>query len=154
MENVLKAKILQDLKDSMRAGDTRKRAVVGLINAAIKNEEINARVDARAGVLSDGDILGLIRREIKQHEESLLEAKNANRADLIEEQEGELVILRTYLPQQLSREAIIEIARGVIATSGAKTVKDQGIVMKGVLAQTKDQADGKLVSEVVKSLLI
>lgn len=154
MENVLKAKILQDLKDSMRAGDTRKRAVVGLINAAIKNEEINARVDARAGVLSDGDILGLIRREIKQHEESLLEAKNANRADLIEEQEGELVILRTYLPQQLSREAIIEIARGVIATSGAKTVKDQGIVMKGVLAQTKDKADGKLVSEVVKSLLI
>ena len=153
MENVLKAKIFSDLKDSMRSGDVRRRGVIGLINAAIKNEEIEARMDARAGVLSDTDILALIRREIKQHEESLLEAKNANRADLESEQLAELEVLRTYLPQQMSREAIVEAAKGVIASTGVKSLKEQGIVMKALLAQIKDQADGKLVSEVVRSLL-
>ena len=153
MENILKAKILNDLKDAMRAGDTRKRGVIGLINAAIKNEEIEARMDARAGVLSDADILALIRREIKQHEESLLEARNARREDLMAEQQAELDVLRTYLPQQMSREAIADAARSVIASIGAKTARDQGAVMKTLLAQIKDQADGKLVSEVVRSLL-
>ena len=77
MDTHLKSKILSDLKDAFRSGDATRKMVLSLINAAIKNEEIEARVDARAGVLSDADILALIRREIKQHEESLLEAKNA-----------------------------------------------------------------------------
>ncbi len=149
----LKAKILEDLKASMRSGNAVQRRVVGLINASIKNEEINARVDARAGVLSDADIMVLIRREIKQHEESLLEAKNAHRDDLVAEQEAELVILRSYLPQQLSREQVTDIAKQVIAEVKATSPKQQGEVMKQLLARIKDQADGKMVSEVVRSLL-
>ncbi|MCW1967698.1 MAG: GatB/YqeY domain-containing protein [Anaerolineae bacterium] len=149
----LKAKILEDLKASMRSGNVVQRRVIGLINAAIKNEEINARVDARKGVLSDADIMMLIRREIKQHEESLLEAKNANRADLAAEQEEELVILRAYLPQQLSREQVTEIAKQVIAEVKATSPKQQGEVMKQLLARVKDQADGKMVSEIVRGLL-
>lgn len=149
----LKAKILEDLKASMKSGNTLQRRVIGLINAAIKNEEINARVDARQGVLSDADILGLIRREIKQHEESLLEAKNANRADLATEQEAELVVLRAYLPQQLSREQVTDLAKQVIAEIKATSPKQQGEVMKQLLARVKDQADGKMVSEIVRNLL-
>ena len=149
----LKAKILEDLKASMRSGNVVQRRVVGLINASIKNEEINARVDARAGVLSDADIMVLIRREIKQHEESLLEAKNAHRADLVAEQESELVVLRSYLPQQLSREQVTDIAKQVIAEVKATSPKQQGEVMKQLLARIKDQADGKMVSEVVRGLL-
>lgn len=149
----LKAKILEDLKASMRSGNVVQRRVVGLINASIKNEEINARVDARAGVLSDADIMVLIRREIKQHEESLLEAKNAHRDDLVAEQEAELVVLRSYLPQQLSREQVTDIAKQVIAEVKATSPKQQGEVMKQLLARIKDQADGKMVSEVVRGLL-
>ena len=149
----LKAKILEDLKASMRSGNVVQRRVVGLINASIKNEEINARVDARAGVLSDADIMVLIRREIKQHEESLFEAKNAHRADLVAEQEAELVVLRSYLPQQLSREQVTDIAKQVIAEVKATSPKQQGEVMKQLLARIKDQADGKMVSEVVRGLL-
>ncbi|MBU6359373.1 MAG: GatB/YqeY domain-containing protein [Chloroflexota bacterium] len=149
----LKAKILEDLKASMRSGNVVQRRVVGLINASIKNEEINARVDARAGVLSDADIMVLIRREIKQHEESLLEAKNAHRADLVAEQESELVVLRSYLPQQLSREQVTDIAKQVIAEVKATSPKQQGEVMKQLLARIKDQADGKMISEVVRGLL-
>ena len=149
----LKTKILEDLKASMRSGNVVQRRVVGLINASIKNEEINARVDARAGVLSDADIMVLIRREIKQHEESLLEAKNAHRADLVAEQESELVVLRSYLPQQLSREQVTDIAKQVIAEVKATSPKQQGEVMKQLLARIKDQADGKMISEVVRGLL-
>ena len=149
----LKAKILEDLKASMRSGNVVQRRVVGLINASIKNEEINARVDARAGILSDADIMVLIRREIKQHEESLLEAKNAHRDDLVAEQEAELVVLRSYLPQQLSREQVTDIAKQVIAEVKATSPKQQGEVMKQLLARIKDQADGKMVSEVVRGLL-
>ena len=149
----LKAKILEDLKASMRSGNVVQRRVVGLINASIKNEEINARVDARAGVLSDADIMVLIRREIKQHEESLLEAKNAHRDDLVAEQEAELVVLRSYLPQQLSREQVTDIAKQVIAEVKATSPKQQGEVMKQLLARIKDQADGKMISEVVRGLL-
>jgi hypothetical protein len=149
----LKAKILEDLKASMRSGNVVQRRVVGLINASIKNEEINARVDARAGVLSDADIMVLIRREIKQHEESLFEAKNAHRADLVAEQESELVVLRSYLPQQLSREQVTDIAKQVIAEVKATSPKQQGEVMKQLLARIKDQADGKMISEVVRGLL-
>lgn len=149
----LKTKILEDLKASMRSGNVVQRRVVGLINASIKNEEINARVDARAGILSDADIMVLIRREIKQHEESLLEAKNAHRDDLVAEQEAELVVLRSYLPQQLSREQVTDIAKQVIAEVKATSPKQQGEVMKQLLARIKDQADGKMVSEVVRGLL-
>ena len=153
MDAPLKTKILSDLKDAFRSGDTTRKMVLSLINAAIKNEEIEARVDARAGVLSEADVLALIRREIKQHEESLLEAKNASREDLVAQQTAELVLLRAYLPTQMTRAQIVEIAREVIAQVGAKTPKQQGEVMKALLPRVKDNADGKLVNEVVRELL-
>ncbi|MBX7213454.1 MAG: GatB/YqeY domain-containing protein [Thermoflexales bacterium] len=153
MDAPLKTRILSDLKDAFRSGDATRKTVLSLLNAGIKNEEIEARVDARAGVLSDADILALVRREIKQHEESLHEAKGAGRADLVAQQTAELTILRGYLPAQLTREQITEIARAVIAEVGAKSPKQQGDVMKALLPRVKDNADGKLVSEVVRGLL-
>ncbi len=153
MDAPLKTKILSDLKDAFRSGDTTRKMVLSLINAAIKNEEIEARVDARAGVLSEADVLALIRREIKQHEESLLEAKNASREDLVAQQTAELVLLRAYLPAQMTRAQIAEVAREVIALVGAKTPKQQGEVMKALQPRVKDNADGKLVNEVVRELL-
>jgi hypothetical protein len=153
MEGTLKQHIQEELKDAMRSRDEMKSRVLRFIVAAIKNEEVNARTDGRGGMLSDADVLALIRREIKQHEESLLEARNANREDLAAEQTAELELLRAYLPQQLSREQIIEIAKATVAEVGATSAKQQGLVMKALLPKVKDNADGKLVSEVVRELL-
>lgn len=153
MDSQLKATILNDLKEAMRSGDERRKTVLRLVNAAIKNEEVNARVDGRGGVLSDADVMALIRREIKQHLESLEEASNNGRADLVAEQQAELDVLNGYLPKQLSREQITELARQAIAEAGATSAKQTGAVMKILMPRTKDIADGKLVQAVVKELL-
>ncbi|MCS7060089.1 MAG: GatB/YqeY domain-containing protein [Anaerolineae bacterium] len=153
MDSALKQRIQNDLKLAMRDNDERRKVAIRQVIALIKNAEVEARTDGRGGVLSDADILALIRREIKQHEESLLEARNAGRDDLIADQTAELEVLRSYLPQQMSREEIAEAARQVIAEIGATSPKQQGEVMKVLLPRIKDRADGKLVNEVVRDLL-
>ncbi len=153
MEVSIQQRLQDDLKDAMRSKQEMRSRVIRFLVAAIKNEIVNARTDGRGGVLSDADVMGLIRREVKQHEESLLEAKNAGREDLVEEQNNELVVLRSYLPQQMSREAIEDLVRQTIAEVGATTPKQQGQVMKALQPKVKDIADGKLVNEVVRELL-
>lgn len=153
MESALKQQIQNDLKAAMRENDERRKVAIRQIVALIKNAEVEARTDGRGGVLSDADILALIRREIKQHEESLLEARNAGRDELAAEQVAELDILRAYLPRQMSRDEITEIARQVVAELGATSLKQQGDVMKVLLPRVKDRADGRLVSEIVRDLL-
>jgi uncharacterized protein len=153
MDLSIKQRLQNDLKDAMRANDERRKIVVRLLMAGIRNAEVDARTDGRGGVLSEGDMLALVRREIKQHEESLTEARGAGRADLVAEQSAELELLKAYLPQQLSREQITELAKQTIAEVKAASPKQQGEVMKALLPKVKDQADGKLVSEVVRELL-
>jgi uncharacterized protein YqeY len=153
MESALKQQIQNDLKRAMRDNDERRKIAIRQVAALIKNAEVEARTDGRGGVLSDEDILALIRREIKQHEESLLEARNAGRDDLAAEQTAELEILRAYLPRQMSRDEIAEMARQVIAEVGATSLKQQGEVMKALLPRLKDRAEGRLVSEIVRDLL-
>lgn len=153
MESALKQRIQDALKVAMREGDEDRKTVLRLLVAHIKNAEVEARTDGRGGVLSDGDVLALIRREIKQHEESLLEAKTANRDDLVAQQQHELEILKEFLPRQLSREEIIELAKQAIIEVNATSPKQHGQVMKALQPKVKDIADGKLVSEVVRELL-
>jgi uncharacterized protein YqeY len=153
MDSALKQHINDELKQAMRSGNDDRKTVLRLIVAQIKNEEVNARTDGRGGVLSDSDIMALIRREIKQHEESLLEARNAGRDDLVAQQESELDILREFLPKQLSREQIVELAQQTIAEVNATSAKQHGQVMKALQPKVKDIADGKLVNEVVRELL-
>ncbi len=153
MEVSLKQRLMDDLKDAMRNKSEMRSQVIRFLVAAVKNEEVNARTDGRNGVLSDNDVLTLVRREIKQHEESLLEAKNASRDDLVAQQQAELELLRVYLPRQLNRAEIAEIVRATIAEVGATTAKQQGQVMKALQPKVRDIADGKLVNEVVRELL-
>ena len=137
----------------MRDNDERRKVVVRLLIAGIRNAEVDARTDGRGGVLSESDMQAILRREIKQHEESLAEARTAAREDLVAEQNAELDILRSYLPKQLSREQIAELAQQTIAEVKATTPKQQGEVMKALLPKVKNLADGKLVNEVVRELL-
>jgi uncharacterized protein YqeY len=153
MDSPLKVRIQDELKAAMRGGDELRKTVLRLLVAQIKNAEADARTDGRGGVLSDADVLALVRREIKQHEESLLEAQNAGREDLVAEQQAELGVLREFLPQQLSREQIVELAQQTIVEVNATSAKQHGQVMKALQPKVKDIADGKLVNEVVRELL-
>ena len=144
----LKQKLMDDLKQAMKGGDAVKRSVIRLVMAAIKNAEI-----ARQAASSDADILGIIAKEVRQHQESIESFKQGNRHDLVAQEETELAVLKEYLPQQMTREEIIAEARRVIDEVGAVGLSDKGKVMPKLIAQLKGRADGREINAVVTELL-
>ena len=144
----LKQKLMDDLKQAMRSGDEVKRSAIRLLMAAIKNAEI-----ARQASLEDADIFGIIAKEIRQRKESIEAFKQGNRQDLVAREEAELAILEKYLPQQVTREEIVEAARRIIEEVGAQGPGDKGKVMPKIIAQLKGRADGREINAVVTELL-
>ena len=108
METSLKEKLNNDLKQAMRDGDKVKRSVVRLVLAAIQNAEI-----AKQATLEDGDVLGIIAKEIRQHQESIDAFRAGNRQDLIDQEEAELKILQEYLPKQMTRDEVVAEAKKI-----------------------------------------
>ncbi len=147
-EAKLKQKLSDDLKQAMRSGDTVRRGAIRMLMAAINNAEI-----ARQAKLEDSDIYGVIAKEVRQRRESIEAFKQGNRQDLVDKEEAELAILQEYLPQQMTREAVVEAARKVIAEVGAEGPGGKGKVMPVLMAQLKGQADGREINEVVSELL-
>ena len=137
-----------DLKQAMKGGDTVKRSVLRLLMASINNAE-----KAKQAALENPDILGIIAKEVKQHQESIESFKQGNRSDLVAKEEEELAILQTYLPEQMTREAIVEEAKKVIAAVGAQGPGDKGKVMQQLIPGLKGRADGKEINAVVTELL-
>jgi len=144
----LQQKLTDDLKRAMKGGDRVRTSVIRLTMAAIKNAEI-----ARQASLNDGDILGIIAKQVKQRQESIESFKQGNRPDLVAQEEAEMAILNEYLPQQMSREEVIAEARRVIAEIGAAGPGDKGKVMPQLIAQLKGRAEGRVINEVVTELL-
>jgi uncharacterized protein YqeY len=147
-ESALKQKLADDLKQAMREGDKVKRSAIRLAIAAIKNTEI-----ARQTTLEDGDILGVIAKEIRQRKESIEAFKQGGRQELVAQEEAEMAVLEQYLPQQMSRDEIIAEARRVIDEVGAESIRDKGKVMPQLIARLKGRADGREINEVVTELL-
>ena len=145
---MLKQKLADDLKQALRGEDKLRRSVIRLVMAAIKNAEI-----ARQTTLDDTDILGIIAKETRQRHESIDAFKQGNRPDLVAQEEAELAILNEYLPQQISREEIIQTARQIIDEVGAQGIRDKGKVMPQLIAQLKGKADGREINAVVTELL-
>ena len=141
-------KMQADLKDAMRARDRRRTGVIRMALNAIKQEEIDSQK-----TLSAEDATAILLREAKKRRESIAEAEKAGRDDLAEAEKAELAILESYLPQQLSPDAIREMARQAIAETGATTPKDMGQVMRVLMPRVKGQADGKVVNQIVRELL-
>jgi len=148
MEIELKQKLSDDLKQAMRASDKVRRAAIRMVLAAVKNAEI-----AQQAALEEVDILGIIAKEAKKREESIEAFKQGNRQDLVDQEEAELAVLKDYLPEQMSREEIIDTARKVINEVGAQGIKDKGKVMPKLIAQLKGRADGREINAVVTELL-
>ena len=144
----LKQKLTDDLKQAMKDGDKVRRSVIRLVLAAVKNAEI-----ARQATLEDGDILGIIAKEVRQHQESIEAFKQGNRQELVAQEEAELAVLKGYLPQQMTRDEIIAAARKVIEEVGAQEPRDKGKVMPKLIAQLKGRADGREINAVVTELL-
>ena len=144
----LKERLNSDLKQAMRGGDKVKRSVIRLVLAAVQNAEI-----ARQAALEDSDILGIIAKDVRQHQESIDAFGQGNRPDLVAQEETELAILNEYLPRQMTRDEIIAEARRVIAEVGARAPSDKRKVMPRLIAQLKGKADGREINTVVTELL-
>lgn len=149
----LREQLMDDLKDAMRQRDERRKTTIRSVIAAIKKAETELDSSGERVSLDDEDILYLIAKEAKQRQESIAEYQRGGREDLVAEEEAELAILETYLPQQLTREEIETEARQVIAEVGAGSPRDMGKVMKPLMARLRGRADGKEVNQVVRELL-
>lgn len=143
-----KERLLEDLKTAMKSGDQVRRDTLRLIQAAIRQIEVDKRI-----TLSDEQVNDLLSGEAKKRRDSISEARNAGRNDIADKEQAELELIESYLPQQLSREALEDEVRAAIAEAGASAEKDMGAVMKVLMPRVKNRADGKLVNEVVRALL-
>lgn len=132
----------------MRSKDVGRLSTLRLLKASIQNAEI-----AKGQPLEDADILVVLSREVRQRRESISEFRKGDRADLVEKEEAELAIILEYMPQQMSRDEIIAVARGVISEVGAQGPSDMGKVMGKLMPQLKGKVDGKEVSSAVGELL-
>ena len=144
----LKERLSDDLRQAMRAGDRVRRSVLRLVLAAVQNAEI-----ARQAALEDNDVLGIIAKEARQHEESIEAFKQGNRHDLVAQQEAEMAVLSEYLPRQMTRDEIIAEVRRVIGEVGAQGPGDKGKVMPKLIPQLKGRADGREINAIVTELL-
>ena len=146
---VLKEKIMDDVKTAMKSKDQLKLNALRFLQAAIKNREIELRPNA----INEEEVLGVIKKMVKQRKESIEQYTAAARQDLVDQESLELQILEQYMPAHMGREQIEKLVAEVISSTGAKSVKDMGNVMKEVIARAKGAADNKTVSEVIKSKL-
>jgi hypothetical protein len=120
-----------------------------MVRAAIQNDEI-----AQRKTLDDAAVIDVIARMVRQHHESISEFRKGNRPDLIEREEAELAVILPYMPPQLSETEVADLVRQVIGEVGATGPGDMGKVMGQVMPQVRGQADGSLVSRVVRELLV
>lgn len=145
----IREKLMNDVKEAMKSKESVRLGALRFLQAAIKNREIELRPNA----ITSEEVMGVIRRSVKQRKESIDQYKNAGRQDLVDQETAELKILEAYLPQQMGREQLEAVVAEVIAALGAKTPKEMGAVMKEVIVRTAGTADNKMVSEVVKAKL-
>ncbi len=148
----IKQRLQDDIKAAMKAGDKRRLAALRFTLAAIKNAE-TAEGRAGKGELTDQEVAAVLQTEAKRRRDTIAELEKADRPKMLADEKAELEVLVGYLPQQLSREQIAEMARAAIAETGAKSPADMGRVMQRLMPQLKGQADGKTVNEVARELL-
>ncbi len=141
--------IESDFKDAMRAGDDLRKRTYRLVLSAIKLAEID-----KGKSLEEPDVLVIIQKEIKSRRESIADAERADRADIVVEAEAEINILEAYLPQPLTQDEIEAMANEAIAEVGATSPKELGMVMKVLMPRVQGRADGSLVSQIVRQLLV
>jgi uncharacterized protein YqeY len=146
---MLEDKILNDYKEAMKARDSLKSSVLNFLRA----DMMNAAIAKKKAKLDDNEVVAVIKKQIKQRQDSIEQFTKGNRPEMAEKEGKEAEILKTYLPPELSEEGIKKIIEETVAATGAQGLKDMGKVMKEVTVKIAGQADGKLVSDLVKARL-
>ncbi|AKR44208.1 GatB/YqeY domain-containing protein [Methylophilus sp. TWE2] len=144
----LKAQISDDMKTAMRAKDMQKLGVIRLLQAAIKQREVDERIE-----LDDAAVVGVVEKMLKQRRDSIAAFEGANRMDLADQEKFEVTVLQAYLPAQLSEEEINAIIAKVVAETGAAGAKDMGKVVGAVKPLVAGKADMAKVSGLIKAAL-
>jgi len=144
----LKDQITEDMKSSMKAGDKDRLKVVRLILAAIKQVEVDTRVE-----LDDAAVLAVLTRMVKQRRDSVEQFEKGNREDLAKIERDEIAVLEQYLPEQLSADELAAMVDEVIQATGAEGIRDMGKVMGQIKAKAAGRADMGAVSATVKERL-
>ena len=144
----LKAKITEDMKAAMRAKDAPRLSAIRLLLAAMKQREVDERIE-----LSDADILSIIEKMLKQRRDSVTQYEAGRRQDLADVEKFEIGVLSEYMPQQLSEAEIAVEVAAAVAAAGAKSVQDMGKVMAALKPKLAGRADMAKVSALVKAKL-
>jgi uncharacterized protein YqeY len=144
----LKERITEDMKSAMRSGDKDRLGLIRMLQAAIKQREVDERI-----ALDDAQTLSVIEKMIKQRKESVVQFQSGGREDLVAKENAEIAVLQAYLPAQLSNEELDAIVKEAIASTGATTVKDMGKVMAQVKAKAAGRADMGAVGARIKAAL-
>ena len=136
------------MKDAMKSGDEVRKRTVRMALAAVKQVEVDKRIE-----LDDMAVMALLQKEVKNRRESLDEAKKANRADLIADNEAEIKVLEVFLPKAMPAEELRALVQAAITETGAAGPADMGKVMKTVMPKVAGRAPNDMVSAAVKELL-
>lgn len=146
----LKEQLFNDLKQAMKDKDTVKKEIIQIVRAGVLQIEKDNKIDN----LDDDGVLGVISKEIKKLNDVMPDFEKAGRQDMIDMANKKIELLKAYLPEQLSEDSIKEIVSNAIESTGALSVRDMGKVMGFVTAKTKGRADNKIVSAVVRKMLM
>jgi uncharacterized protein YqeY len=146
----LEERLDADLKDAMRSGDDVRKLAIRSVKTALSEAKV-AGTEQRT--LGDEDVLRILQKQVKQRRDSVAEFTKGGRPDLVAKEQAEIAVLEKYLPRQMSEDEIRVRARAVIAELGVTDQKGMGLVMKRLTADLHGQADGSIVSRVVRELL-
>lgn len=148
MSSPILAQIMTDIKETMKAKDSERLITLRSLHSEIKNVGIDKRKE-----ITDEDVAAVIAKGIKQREDSIAQYTAAGRNDLVEREQKQIQIYKSYQPKQLQRDEIEALVTKIITETGATAKKDLGLVMKVLMPLVKGKADGKMVNEIVNSKL-
>lgn len=144
----LMEQLTADMKEAMKQGEKERLSVIRLVRGAVRQAEIDGKK-----TLTDDEVVSVINKEVKMRRDSIEEFERGSRPDLVAKAQAEIAILMPYLPEQLSEDAVKMLAEAAVAEVGAQTAKDMGKVMGVLMPRVQGRANGKLVQEIVRSLL-
>ncbi|MEA3455895.1 MAG: GatB/YqeY domain-containing protein [Campylobacterota bacterium] len=144
----LKEKIKNDIKTAMRAKENHKRDTLRNIQAAIKQIEVDQRIE-----VDDAMVEKILMKYAKQREDAIVQFKEAARDDLVKKDEMELALVMSYLPEPMSDDELESILKEIIINTGAESMKDMGKVMGAAKSAIGSRADGGRINQIVKKLL-
>ncbi len=146
----LKEQLMQDYKEAMKNADTVRKETVNMVRAAIKQYEVDQRVELE----DDADIVKIIKKQVKMRTDALADFAKAGRDDMLEGYQKEIEILKAYLPEEMGEEEIKAKVREIAEKLGIEAdMKNMGNLMKNAMAELKDKADGSAVNKAVKEFL-